>query len=109
MAMVTVDKHSLERRIIDHLQDHYPVSARQLAGELRIPEKRVLRELRRMEARGWVELDILPDVIYVRCLVRTPGAPIRTKDGGSDGRDARKGRPRAKEKENVGGADPAYR
>jgi hypothetical protein len=106
--MGTVGEHSLERRIIEYLQDHYPVSARQLAFALRLPEKRVLMELRRMEARGWVGLDILPDVIYVRCLVRLPGAAAAADADGTAGREGKKGRPRGKEKERGGGADPAY-
>jgi len=108
MTMVSVNVNSLERLIIDFLQDHYPVSARQLAVALHLPEKRVLWGLRRMEARGWVELDILPDVIYVRCLVRRPGAPAGARAGGPTGRDGKKRRPGGKEKERGGGADPAY-
>jgi hypothetical protein len=75
--MPLIERHSLERRVIDHLLEHYPVTAFELAKALRVPEKRMILELRRMEARGMVEMDILPDKIFVRCLVkvRNPPAP----------------------------------
>jgi len=80
--MRLVERHSLERRVIDHLLEHYPVTARELAVALGVPEKRIILELRRMEARGLVEMDILPDTIFVRCLVLKG-----TKEKGKGGED----------------------
>jgi DNA-binding MarR family transcriptional regulator len=79
-----LERHSLERRVIDYLQDHYPVTARQLAAALGVPEKRIIMVLRRMESRGMVELDILPDATFIRCPV------VRRKNErkkGGDGND----------------------
>jgi hypothetical protein len=106
--MPPIDRDSLERRILDYLRDHYPVSVRQLATALRIPEKRVLRELRLMETKGFVELDILPDIVYVRCHVVRSRAPARDEKVSGRGKDGKKGRAGNGQKEKGGGTDPAY-
>jgi hypothetical protein len=106
--MPLMDKDSLQRRILDHLQDHYPVSTRQLAAAMRLPEKRVLRELRIMETKGYVELDVLPDIIYVRCLVVTSRAPTRDENAAGTVNDGKKGGAVKGKKDWEGGEDPAY-
>jgi len=106
--MPTIDPDSLQRRIVDHLQDNYPVSARQLAHALRIPEKRVLRELRLMETKGLVELDYLPDIVYVRCLVVTSRTPASDGSVRGSGKMGKMGGAGKGQKENGGGTDPAY-
>ena len=101
--MPLLERHSLERRAIDFLQEHYPVTARELAAALGVPEKRMLAELRLMRSRGLVELDVLPDEVFVRCLV--VAAPRRkSKEGGG----GKKGSVTGREKEKKGGDDPAY-
>jgi len=107
--MGIAERHSLERRILEYLQAHYPVSAHQLAGELGIPEKRALMELRRMASKGLVELDILPDTVFVRCLVVLAKGAGRTEgDGATEGQ---KKRYRGNDGKGAGGEDapdPAY-
>ncbi|MGQ9582836.1 MAG: winged helix-turn-helix domain-containing protein [Thermoplasmatota archaeon] len=83
--MPLILRSSLERRIIEHALEHYPLTAAELARALGVPEKRVLVELRRMESRGLAELDVLPDKTYVRILVvpwKAPG-PEGGKAGGT--------------------------
>ena len=108
--MRVLERHSLERRILEYLQAHYPVSARQLAGSLGVSEKRVLLELRRMASKGMVELDVLPDTVFVRCLVVLAGGTGHKN--GEDGPGDRKGQVRGKNgkgKEGGDALDPAYR
>jgi predicted ArsR family transcriptional regulator len=99
--MPTVERHSLERRIVEYLQEHYPVTAQMLALSLGLPPKRVIMELRKMESRGMVELDVLPDTVFVRALVTIP-----LRDG-SEGR-GKEGEKKETKKEKEGGTDPAY-
>lgn len=103
--MHILGRHSLERRAIEFLQGHYPVTARELAKALGIPERRMMAELRRMESRGLVELDVLPDTVFVRCLV----VP-RPRMGRNGGGERKKGIPPMPKKGGKGGDahDPAY-
>jgi predicted ArsR family transcriptional regulator len=101
-------RHSLEWRIVDHLGANYPVTARQLAGALHLSEKRILVELRRMETKGMVELDVLPDAVFVRCLV-----VFRRQDGEGGGgpskdRDMKGRGKKDPKKDGNAGDDPAY-
>ena len=117
-----IERHSLEMRILEHLQMHYPVTARQLAGALHLSEKRILVELRRMETKGMVELDVLPDDVFVRCLVvirqkagegggergeRGLRMKGKTMGQGEDGR-GKDGMRKGTKEERKGGDDPAY-
>ncbi|MBM4248897.1 MAG: MarR family transcriptional regulator [Euryarchaeota archaeon] len=102
--MPTILRSSLERRILEHALDHYPVTAEELARALHVSEGRVMVELRRMESRGLVELDLLPDKVFVRPLAvippgRAPGRNRGERRGSDGGREGRK----------EGGDDPAYR
>ena len=106
--MPAIDPDSLEFRIVLHLQHNYPVSARDLAHALRIPEKRVLRELHLMETKGHVELDILPDIVYVRCLVVTSRTHAMDGSVTGNGKEGKKGGTGKGRKEKGGGTDPAY-
>jgi len=62
-------KDSLERRILDFIQVHYPITVTELAKELHIQETKALHALKKMELHGVVELDVLPDKTYVRPMV----------------------------------------
>ena len=75
---------------------------------MHIPEKRVLRELRLMETKGYVELDVLADIVYVRCLVVTSRAPARDENVAGTGNNGKKSGAMKDKKEKEGGTDPAY-
>jgi predicted ArsR family transcriptional regulator len=62
-------KDSLERRILDYIQLHYPITVRELAKELHIQETKALHALKKMELHGIVELDVLPDRTFIRPMV----------------------------------------
>ncbi len=80
--MPLVLRGSLQHRIIEYALEHYPLTAAELARALGVSERRVLRELRRMESRGLAELEALPDKIYVRLLV-VPRRGMRPGGGGA--------------------------
>jgi len=91
--MPLVLRSSLEHRIIEHASEHYPLTVDELALALGVSVDRVMMELRRMESKGLVELDVLPDKVFVRLLVV---APDRLQGG------------EERKKEGKGGDDPAY-
>jgi hypothetical protein len=101
--MPLVLRSSLEHRVIEYASEHYPVTADELAGALGVQVGKVMMELRRMESKGLVELDVLPDKVFVRLLVLPqPGGDISGEDeaGRSPGNN--------KKKQGKGGDDPAY-
>jgi hypothetical protein len=91
--MPTVLRSSLEYRIISYASEHYPLTTDELARALGIGLDRLLMELRRMESKALVELDVLPDKVFVRLLV----VAGNRKDPGENER-----------KQKRGGDDPAY-
>ena len=91
--MPTVLRSSLEHRIIEYARQHYPLTSDELAGALHVSDAAVQMELRRMASKGMVELDVLPDKVFVRLLVVAGG---------------KKQNPGDQKKEEKGGDDPAY-
>jgi DNA-binding transcriptional ArsR family regulator len=91
--MPTILRSSLEHRVIEYASGHYPLTVDELAGALGVSAGRVMMELRRMESKGLVELDVLPDKVFVRLLV--------VEGNGSQNGGYQK-------KEGKGGDDPAY-
>jgi DNA-binding MarR family transcriptional regulator len=91
--MPLVLRSSLEHRIIGYASEHYPLLATELARALKVTDEKIMLELRKMESKGMVELDILPDKVFVRLLVVAENGK---NDGGKDNKQKR------------GGDDPAY-
>jgi hypothetical protein len=91
--MPLVLRSSLEHRIIEYASEHYPVTAVELAGALHVSADKVMMELRRMESKGLVELDVLPDKTYIRLLV----VAAEPEQNGTEVKKQKKG-----------GDDPAY-
>lgn len=60
---------SLEHRILELLSRVYPITTEDIRRELHVSQARVDRSLKALAQRGVVELDILPDKVYVRLLV----------------------------------------
>jgi len=91
--MPTVLRSSLEHRMIVYASEHYPLTSDELARALHVSDAAIEMELRRMESKGLVELDMLPDKVFVRLLVVAGG---------------KKQNPGDQKKEEKGGDDPAY-
>jgi hypothetical protein len=102
--MATIIRGSLEHRIVEYASQHYPLAADELARALHVSERVLLSELRRMGSRGLVELDVLPDKVFVRLLA----APARPGGGTGAGGEVR-GSETSRKKEGKGGDDPACR
>lgn len=88
-----LSRDSIERRILEYVRDHYPVTVDELAKGLHVPLRRVDLALKGMAREGMVELDILPDKTFVRLLV-IPGR--KASDDKDDGPKPKKGGFRAK-------------
>lgn len=68
MKMIEIECGTLEERIIKALQKIYPITVSQLKDKLRVSRRVLLRELEKMQARGIIALEPLPDKIYIRLL-----------------------------------------
>ncbi|MGF3553681.1 MAG: HTH domain-containing protein [Thermoplasmatota archaeon] len=66
--MIEVTTGTLEEQIIKFLQKTYPVTVKDIKNKLNISEKVILRTLKKLQLKDIVQLDILPDKIYVRLL-----------------------------------------
>lgn len=70
-----IKRHSLEERIIKILQGRYPITVEDIERELRVHGSRVERALRTLESGGYIELERLPDKVFVR--LRVVFGPLR--------------------------------
>ena len=66
--MIEITTGTLEERVIKLLQKIYPITIKDLKNKLNISEKAILRTLKKLQLKDIVELDILPDKIFVRLL-----------------------------------------
>jgi DNA-binding MarR family transcriptional regulator len=66
--VIEVEQGSLDERVLRYLMEAYPVTLDDLKWEMKISEVRLDRLLKKLIARGIVELEKLPDTTYVRLL-----------------------------------------
>ena len=66
--MIEITTGTLEERVIKLLQKIYPITIKDLKNKLNISEKVILRTLKKLQFKDVVQLDILPDKVYVRLL-----------------------------------------
>jgi DNA-binding MarR family transcriptional regulator len=66
--MIEITTGSLEERIIKVLQKTYPISVKDIRLELDISRDIVLRVLKKLQVKGIIKLEPLPDKTYVRLL-----------------------------------------
>ncbi|MBC7080975.1 MAG: winged helix-turn-helix domain-containing protein [Thermoplasmatales archaeon] len=59
---------TIEERIIKTLQENYPITVAELSKKLNMPEEKILFELNKLQSRGIVVLEPLPDKIFVRLI-----------------------------------------
>lgn len=68
--MIEIERSSLEGRIIDVLMEVYPITVKELRDELNISEKSLELGIKRLQTRGIIELETLPDKTYIRLIRR---------------------------------------
>jgi len=66
--MIEITTGTLEERIIKFLQKTYPVTVKDIKEELNVSRTVVSRVLQKLQTKGIVGLEPLPDKIYVRLL-----------------------------------------
>jgi predicted ArsR family transcriptional regulator len=66
--MIEINRGTLDEQIIKILQKTYPITVEQLKIKLHLSKQQVIRTLNKLQIKGIVRLDILPDKTYVRLL-----------------------------------------
>ena len=66
--MIEIITGTLEERIIKFLQKTYPITVKEIKNKLNISNEITLRILKKLQIKGILALDILPDKTFVRLL-----------------------------------------
>lgn len=66
--MIEIKCGTLEEKIIKILQKKYPITIEEIKKELKISRSIVERELKKLEARGILMLEPLPDRTFIHLL-----------------------------------------
>jgi len=66
--MIEITRGTLEEQIIKLLQKTYPITVNDVRQELHLSKNQILRVLQKLQVKGIVQLDILPDKTYIRLL-----------------------------------------
>ena len=64
--MVQIAARSIEARILKVLLEKYPIDTDEVSRATGLSKKEVERVLKGMEARGWIQLERLPDKTFIR-------------------------------------------
>ena len=68
LFMIEITIGTLEERIIKILQKTYPITLKEIKNELNISKDITFRSLKKLQIKGIVALEPLPDKTYVRLL-----------------------------------------
>lgn len=66
--MIEITRGTIDERIIKVLQKNYPVTIQMLKEKLHLSKQQILRDLKKLQMKGIVQLDPLPDKTYIRLL-----------------------------------------
>ena len=66
--MIEITTGTLEEQIIKLLQKTYPITVSDVEKKLHLSKKTILRVLQKLQTKGIVQLEPLPDKTYVRLL-----------------------------------------
>lgn len=66
--MIEITTGTLEERVIKLLQKIYPITIKDIKNKLNISEEVALRILKKLQLKDIVQLDLLPDKIFVRLI-----------------------------------------
>ena len=94
--MIEIERGTIEAKIIEVLLEVYPITIADLQRELSLPEKTIERGIKRLQTRGIIQLEPLPDKTYIRLQRKdfhfigrkaTQRKPLKRKGGKSKGKD----------------------
>ena len=66
--MIEINRGTLEEQIIKILQKTYPITAEELKIKLHLSKQQILRVLQKLQIKGIIQIEPLPDKTYVRLL-----------------------------------------
>ena len=66
--MIEITTGTIEEKIIKILQKIYPVTLLDIEKELHVSKKNILRVLQKLQVKNIIQLEPLPDKIYIRLL-----------------------------------------
>jgi len=66
--MIEITAGTIEEQIIKFLQKTYPVTISDLEKNIHISEENIVRVLQKLQVKGIVQLEPLPDKTYIRLL-----------------------------------------
>lgn len=64
--MIEITRGTTEEQIIRILQKKYPITIMDIKKKLNISKKQIERTLQKLQVKGIVQLDILPDKTFIR-------------------------------------------
>jgi predicted ArsR family transcriptional regulator len=94
--MIEIERGTLEAKIIEVLLEVYPISVSDLKDELNISEQSLKRGIKKLQVRGIIQLEPLPDKVFIRLIRRdfhfigrkvTQRKPLKKKGRKSKGKD----------------------
>ena len=68
--MIEITTGTNEEKIIRILQKKYPVTVKDIENELHLSRDIIIRVLQKFQVKGYVQLEALPDKIFIRLLRR---------------------------------------
>jgi predicted transcriptional regulator len=66
--MIEITVGTIEEQIIKFLQKTYPVAISDLEKKIHVSRKNIVRVLQKLQVKGIVQLESLPDKTYIRLL-----------------------------------------
>jgi DNA-binding MarR family transcriptional regulator len=66
--MIEITRGTLEEQIIKILQKNYPITVNDIKEKMNISKQQILRILNKLQVKGIIQLEPLPDKIYIRLL-----------------------------------------
>lgn len=66
--MIEIKVGTMEERIIKILQEKYPITIKEIAEEIGVAREKIKVEIIKLQKKGIVDIDILPDKTFVRLI-----------------------------------------
>jgi hypothetical protein len=66
--MIEITSGTIEEQIIKIIQKTYPITVSEVKEKLHISKENIMRVLQKFQVKGIIQLEPLPDKIYIRLL-----------------------------------------